>query len=80
MAALSLVAATGMTASPHGEGVAAVLHSLDLPSQPSSAEGSRTHELLDKHQHYNRDTTGYTTTTTTKTTTTATLPPRRLHD
>ena len=39
MAALSLVAATGMTASPHGEGVAAVLHSLDLPSQPSSAEG-----------------------------------------
>ena len=39
-AALSLVAAaTGMTASPHGEGVASVLHSLDLPSQPSSAEG-----------------------------------------
>ena len=40
MAALSLaVAATGMTTSPHGEGVASVLHSLDLPSQPSSAEG-----------------------------------------
>ena len=35
----ALVAATGMTASPHGDGVAAILHSLDLPSQPSSAEG-----------------------------------------
>jgi len=39
MAALAALVSTGMTASPHGDGVAAVLASLDLPTQPSSAEG-----------------------------------------
>jgi len=37
--AAALAAATGMTVSPHADGVAAILHSLDLPSQPSKTEG-----------------------------------------
>jgi len=35
----ALVSATGMTAPPHGEGVAAILAKLDLPNQPSAAGG-----------------------------------------